>query len=310
MPHVTFIHGSGNKPPKVQLLQDWEHAIDQSGTRIALAQYGVTTSMVYWADVMYAEPQSIGEGYESVSDDMEKDDEDDSWRQVLEGDQRLFVDSLANTLRMDVPSPNGDDFEPLVSELGLRFESIPLPWFIKRRMMRALLKALHHYLFDAKFSPRPDKEFQVQDHIRQRFVDQLTSDTANREGPHVVVSHGMGTVIAYDCLKHLPDCPKVDGLMTIGSPLGLDEIQGLLQQDCTRRVGYPSERLNGHWVNVYDRLDPIAGVRPRLANYYQQDGNPVVQDVDEQNHGKWRHNVIKYLGGTRLGESLEDLLYL
>ena len=58
MPHVTFIHGICNKPPKDQLLKDWMAALAQGG--LDLEQRGVSTSMVYWADVMYAAPEGGG----------------------------------------------------------------------------------------------------------------------------------------------------------------------------------------------------------------------------------------------------------
>ena len=68
------------------------------------------------------------------------------------------------------------------------------------------------------------EKFNVQKELRKRFVEAVERGS-QRPGPHVVVSHSMGTMIAYDCLMHEPDCPPIDGLMTIGSPLGLDEVQ-------------------------------------------------------------------------------------
>jgi hypothetical protein len=44
--------------------------------------------------------------------------------------------------------------------------------------------------------------------------------------------------------------------MTIGSPLGLDEIQDALQPEWSRLDGFPSDRVAKRWVNVYDGLDP------------------------------------------------------
>ncbi len=47
-------------------------------------------------------------------------------------------------LNVDVKAQNGDDsFEPPEAEAGLKFERIPLPWFIKRRAMTALLRDVH-----------------------------------------------------------------------------------------------------------------------------------------------------------------------
>src|SRR5215210_8568644 len=53
--HVTFIHGIANKPPADVLLEQWRIALlDNDG--VDLEARGVTSSMVYWADLLYAEP--------------------------------------------------------------------------------------------------------------------------------------------------------------------------------------------------------------------------------------------------------------
>lgn len=120
----------------------------------------------------------------------------------------------------------------------------------------------------------------------------------------------MGTVIAYDCLKRVADCPQVDALMTIGSPLGLDEIQDKLRPEWSRDNGFPAKVMAAGWVNVYDKLDPVAGLDPKLANDYRRNADAIVEDINEQNYGKWRHNISKYLGGQKLRDALTAQLGL
>ena len=315
MPHVTFIHGIANKPPKEKLLENWEFELAAGG--LDLGASGVTTSMVYWADVMYAEPESEGANFESVDEGLglSEIDEDLAWIDGLPDEEKAFVESFRKSLRLEKASPQGDDYtppEPVVNEdelEQLQFEAIPLPWFIKRRVMKALLKDVHHYLFNAKFSPRPGEEYQVQDHIRKLFVDQVKEDMANRDGPHVVVSHSMGTVISYDCLKNVPDCPAVDAYMTVGSPLGLSEVHDNFKPDYKRNNAFPSEKVRGDWINVYDRLDPVA-FDAHLANDYQKGGVKVVVDQKVRNTGKWRHSSYKYYGQQALCDHLKKLLGL
>jgi hypothetical protein len=315
MPHVTFIHGIANKPPKQKLLENWEAYLAQGG--LDLPGSGVTTSMVYWADVMYAKPVEEDADFESVDEGLgtSETDEELAWIDDLPADERAFVESFRATLGFDKDSPQGDSYEPTALEVdedelaSLRFEAIPLPWFIKRRVMKALLKDVHHYLFNAKFSPRPGEEYQVQDHIRKLFVDQLKEDTANNAGPHVVVSHSMGTVISYDCLKNVPDCPLVSAYMTVGSPLGLSEVHDNFRPKYLKRDAFPSAKVAGNWVNVYDRLDPVA-FDARIANDYQKGGAEVVVDERVRNSGKWRHSSYKYYGQEALCNHLKSLLQL
>ena len=99
-----------------------------------------------------------------------------------------------------------DAFAPPESEADRNLERIPLPWFVKRRIMKEFLRDVHHYLFNEETSPQPGAHYKVQDEIRGRMIKALQEGAA-KSAPHVVVSHSMGTVIAYDCLMRVPECP-------------------------------------------------------------------------------------------------------
>lgn len=314
MPHVTFIHGIANKPPKDKLLENWESELEIGG--LNLGAEGVTTSLVYWADVMYPEPMKPEANFEAVDSGLGTDeiDEDLAWLEDLPAEQRKAAEALRERLGLDMQSPAGEDYEAAApdedSDEPLTFEAIPLPWFIKRRVMKSLLKDVHHYLFNMKFSPRAGEEYQVQDHIRGLFVDQLKADSgANDDGPHVVVAHSMGTVISYDCLKNVPECPAVDGYLTLGCPLGISEVHDNFKPKYDKNDAFPSAKVGGQWINVYDRLDPVA-LDARLANDYLRGREEVIIDQKVRNGGKWRHSSHKYYGQRKLTEHLRTLLDL
>jgi predicted alpha/beta hydrolase family esterase len=315
MPHITFIHGIANKPPEPELLDLWCRSLAAAGLDIGAE--GVTCSMVYWADVMYATPLSGGASEESAneavaeSESPEIDGGPQLGVQEMSADEKLWTAKLAAKLAVplavdEVAAAVVDAVPTPVQET---LERIPLPWPIKERIMKRLLRDVHHYLFNVDYSPRPGSTYKVQDEIRGRMIAALQAG-AKAKGPHVVVSHSMGTVIAYDCLKRVGAAPMVDGLMTIGSPLGLDEIQDKMQPEWTRANGFPFEKVNGKWVNVYDRLDPVAGFDPSFANDYRRNDKPEVDDVNEQSYGSWRHDITKYLQGPQLRQKLRDLLKL
>ncbi|MBL8325996.1 MAG: hypothetical protein JNJ89_13675 [Rubrivivax sp.] len=175
--------------------------------------------------------------------------------------------------------------------------------------MSVLLRDVHHYLFDKEFGPPGKPAVRIQQTIRKRFVDKL-AEVGTGNGAHVVVSHSMGTVIAYDCLKRVAGCPAVDGLITIGSPLGLDEVQDQLQPGWSRGDGFPAERLRDRWFNLFDRLDPVCGFDPKLSNDYQRGGQGTVLDQAVGNPGAWRHSATKYLRQPAFGQALRSLLKL
>jgi predicted alpha/beta hydrolase family esterase len=316
MPHVTFIHGISNKPPQDKLLEIWLATLEGSSRAgdegIDLGAIGITSSLVYWADVLYDQPlkdqalESAGdlESNEAVAA-RQGEDVDMSWRENLGGEEKEVVDGLAVKLSFDALV--NDTFTPPASGADKQLERIPIPWFIKRRLMKEFLRDVHHYLFNYKFSPRTGVEYLVQDEIRDRMLAALR-EGASKPGPHIVVSHSMGTVIAYDCLKRVAGCPKIDGFMTVGSPLGIDEVQDKLKPEWTREDGFPSEKLAGHWINVYDKLDPVTGFDGDIDNDFKQQGNAVVEVINEQNWGDWRHSITKYLVGEQLRKGLLKLL--
>ncbi len=307
MAHITFIHGIGNKPAIEDLLRLWKRLVaDNDG--IDLGARGVTAEMVYWADIMYAAPDEMAGSHESADTTMELDEPEVDVDQMVigvEASEEAWIATLRGRLNFDA---EGDDqFTPPIEDIGAEFERIPLPWAVKRRLMKVFLKDVHHYLFNSETTPREAENFLCQDEIRNRFVDAVKRG-ADRPGPHVVVAHSMGTVISYDCLKRVDDCPAVDGYITIGSPLGLDEIQDKLQPGWSRDDGFPSEKVRGDWVNVYDRLDPVAGLDPAIANDYRRGGDETVIDIHQVNPGAWRHDAGKYMAGALFREQLNRMM--
>jgi hypothetical protein len=307
MPHVTFIHGIGNKPAPEELSRSWLGTLAQYG--LDLDAQGVTSSFVYWADLLYPSPVVSEVEYESASDveDATVPDIGMRWMVEAEGEEAALIAGLAASIGFRELAADEPVSPPAPAAATTGFERVPLPPWLKRRLMKIFLRDVHHYLFNAEFSPRPGETYRIQEAIRQRATRLLTEGAAE-QAPHVLVTHSMGTVIAYDCLKRVADCPPVDGLMTIGSPLGLDDVQDGLRPEWSRANGFPGDRLRGRWVNVYDPLDPVAGFDPDLANDYERDGASVVDDLREPNWGRWRHSISKYFAGVGLRARLAELL--
>ena len=312
MAHVTFIHGIANKPPAEDLLRIWCRTLADASEPVALGDRGVTTSLVYWADLMYAKPDENLAAHEGVLEntaaaiDAGGDVEDPVPANV---EQAAFLESLRAKLTR-FADEELDSAEPppqVPANPQGTLERIPLPWFIKRRFMKVLLRDVHHYLFDVDFAPKGrTPAVRVRKTIRQRFIDAVCAPGISP--PHIVVSHSMGTVIAYDCLKQMSDCAKVDGLITIGSPLGLDEVQDKLKPGWSRPDGFPGDRVARKWVNLFDRLDPVCGFDPVLANDYLSGGASRVEDVVVQNDGAWRHSATKYLRQPQFCSALRGML--
>lgn len=306
MASLVFIHGLANKPESGYLFQLWKRKLAHD-EGFDVAAYDVRCAMSYWADVLYPEPDTNLAAYEATSGDealteIARPGED----VVLEGvarDPRMR--RLAIALGVDPEDPQLES--PLPEDVEeVQTERVPMPAWLRKRLMAQFLRDADLYFHNKPFSPRQNESFQVRDELRKRFMDTLRVP-AGTGSPVVVVSHSMGTVIAYDCLMHEPDCPVIDGLMTVGSPLGLDEVQAFFP-GWSRSNGFPSAKLKGRWVNIYDPLDPVAGLDPVFANDFKRDGRPVIEDIREDNWGTWRHSISKYLQGKLLRQHLSAML--
>jgi hypothetical protein len=317
MTHVTFIHGIGNKPPADELLDLWKGTLADHG--LDLDAQGVSSQMVYWADLLYPAPLEEAQ-YEAAETQVQQQEVPEiglRWVVEAQGDEARFIASLAGTIGYEELATDAPAIEPVDVTLAefeatgaeaaaVGFERVPIPWWLKRRLMKIFLRDVEHYLFDVDFSPRPGEHHRIQTEIRRRTIEALQHGD-EQAGGHVVVSHSLGTVIAYDCLKRVGDCPAVDALLTIGSPLGLDEVQDRLRPEWSRDDGFP-DKLEGRWANVFDRLDPVAGFDPDLANDFRRHGDPCITDIDEPNEGTWRHSIVKYLRGAKLRAELAAML--
>ena len=112
---------------------------------------------------------------------------------------------------------------------------------------------------------------------RRRFMERrLFAQLAHAGGPVVIVAHSQGSMIAYDVLRRFErGSLEVPLLVTLGSPLGLAEVQRALGRWArSRKLSVP--RCVSRWVNVADRLDVVAA-DPRLADDFEPPGT--IQDI-------------------------------
>jgi len=306
MAHVTFVHGIANKPEAAKLHEIWLRRLAQGG--LNLQDEGVTTRLVYWADVLYAEPDPDVASHESTADDQITEAMSGPLTPAPQTpEERTFLEGLRSQMTAATPgsAPQGGAPEQDTAML-MPLERFPIPWVVKERFLDTYLRDVHHYMFDVSFSPRAGETYRVQQEIRRRFIEAMSDPRIT--APHIVISHSMGTVIAYDCLKRVGDCAPVDGLITMGSPLGIDEVQDKLRPEWRRHDGFPSAILRGDWINVADRLDVVCGLDPRLANDYRRAGETVVEDHFVSNNGWWRHDLTQYLRQPTLQAALRRLL--
>ncbi len=148
---------------------------------------------------------------------------------------RVFAARFGAAMIDHAASPAGLE-DPLTGVL-------PLPAFVRELLLRQLLRRLvpdaEAYFFDER--------------ERGRMQERMRTALNAVPGPAVVVSHSLGTVIAYDVLREPALVNRqIPLLVTMGSPLGYSEIQDRVRKPL--QVPAPV----GRWTNVADLRDIVA----------------------------------------------------
>jgi hypothetical protein len=110
--------------------------------------------------------------------------------------------------------------------------------------------------------------------------------------PKVIVAHSLGTIITYDVLSE-PALRglQVDLLVTVGSPLGIGNVQNRLRD----RAGRPNPvpKSLAAWSNFADRFDPVA-LEATLRDEFDPPKN-FATDEEVNNQARNNHDLTGYL---------------
>jgi pimeloyl-ACP methyl ester carboxylesterase len=328
---VVFIHGLAKKPPIEKLKEIWKWGLERGDPKgdvfpnpnpgIDLGVEGVLDFFNYYADVFY------GEDYEAESElasYRENANEANNTEVPAEnvskvtGDivpptpetprEQRFLEEFERKMREQptAPVPPAVRPRPKAAAPGQLEIASWLPGPVKEALMKKSAMEAYYFLFNKEYA-RPDgQKFMVRDELRNRLIEVLR-EASDRAEKVVLVTHSMGTMVAYDALRNRDDCPSVHALFTLGSPLGIQEVQDELVPKGRKTVDFPAKV--GRWVNVYDPLDVVCGSDPKLANDFEAVGGRTVEDVKESNWGNWRHTITHYFAGkefrTKLAEALD-----
>ncbi|MEV4894948.1 serine protease [Nonomuraea sp. NPDC055795] len=118
--------------------------------------------------------------------------------------------------------------------------------------------------------------------------------TLPSSGQVVLVAHSLGTVVAMDLLTRLPAALEVPLLVTLGSPLGLDAVQGRLLSGGPHRP----DRA-GQWLNVWSQADPVS-----IGCPLEDDWKGQVDERAVDNPLQRSHDVAEYLSHPHVARAL------
>jgi len=282
---IIGIHGLSNKPEK-NILENWwqQSIIEGLQKNCGLQNPEVSFRMVYWADLLYKNPQHNDEhfSFDSLYND-------EPYLPARENALKEYKDSWRDDLRAGALDIIGSGADALKVHFGVNALA---DWLLSR-----LLKDLDFY-YD---NQRNIRNRAGQPELARKVLrDELKEVLREEQGQELmVVAHSMGSIIAYDALRDLgqsdPDL-AISHLVTIGSPLGLPHVKGKIIQERNYdpEVRTPSI-VNRSWVNFADKKDPVAMDVHLHDDYKENRHNVRVKDDLVTNdyvapHGKANHH--------------------
>lgn len=242
---IIGIHGMGNKPPGPLLESWWKLAMTEglklNGFNTLLPEF----RLVYWADILHEKPL----------DESEKNK-----------NSLLFVDEKYTKAPADFHSENHDTRRKLYDFLGSQMNRIFLNEdltinysFISDAILKRHFRDLDIY-YRENHSLKTGQTRGVNEIIRERLLRTLEN---HKNDKIMLISHSMGSIIAYDVLTFLSPHIRVDTFITMGSPLGLPFIISRIAAELKQRSGKvnhlsaPTPVIRG-WFNFSDILDKVA----------------------------------------------------
>jgi len=155
----------------------------------------------------------------------------------------------------------------------------------------------------------------VHDLIRERLVAKLKE---HKNDDIMLISHSMGSIIAFDVLTFLAPEIRINTFITIGSPLGLPVVISKIasehkqMRNTTRLMSTPPGIFN-NWINFSDILDKVA-FNYKLSDDFSEN-NLGIKPVDflvinnyEFNEIRNPHKSFGYLRTSEFSRILNDFI--
>jgi subtilisin family serine protease len=278
---VVYVHGVSRQMREDRLRAAWDKALFGY-------ELGDQSRFAYWSDLRFWDKQPV-EAEEGVASRRRAKRRLSSPRVTIQdnggsGEALDFEDRIYE-MQMELAAD-------LERELAADVGSVSGKWipdFLEEPLLGLFAEDAKHYLFDS----------QVRGAVRERLAECLEDPN----GRYLIVAHSLGTVIAYDELwseAYANRNPSSITLLTIGSPLGQEDIFARVHKLIGRDNFLAMPPCVGRWHNFYSRYDPVTMGYSALARIaeVEADGRIATSDrvVTSQSLNPFVHHyALNYL---------------
>lgn len=294
---IIGIHGLGNKLPIKLLKKWWKMAIKEGLYHCEHQGVYFKFELVYWADILHPEPLNPNE----------KDKNNPLYVEYPYVPAEGIVRKRPNELRKKVLDFIEDKMDKIFlnEDMSINFASITDV-------------IIHHYFKDldmyysAKCEGKENENRLAKELIREKLYSVLNK---YKNKQILLISHSMGSIVAFEVLSQLPQDVNVDTFVTIGSPLGQPVVMGKIFAELNhefvkfKKLKTPVA-ITKNWFNLSDLEDKIT-INYNLADDYdenQQGIGPIDKIVFNSYVYKGKRNPHKSYGYLRTPE-LAEIIY-
>ena len=293
---IIGIHGLGNKPPK-KLLEDWWRNAMLEGLHQLNKPYVLPKfELVYWADILYEKPL----------DELVSDSKDPYFIKQKYNPRQQEFKPQDHSVRQKIL----DFLEPQLDKLFLNSDLTFNYSGITNAFLRRYFRDLELY-YDQEYMD----ENVIRRNPRKLIRERLVAVLQNCKNDEIfLISHSMGSIIAYDVLTFLLPDFNIHTFVSMGSPLGFPVVQGKIAAEWHSKKQYPLKLatppgVKKHWYNFSDLLDNVAMIYKLKENYHHNLYGVIVEDFVVNNDYKIGnyfnpHQAYGYLRVPKFSEVL------
>ncbi len=297
MTTVLLIHGINNQNnSKENIEKTWSDALKSGADSLGLAiPDNVQFKAAFYGDILFEETESWKENKDESSpmsvDSPDEDYVDNEIAALYREFQKKYEISDEEVAK---ELDNEDDFrvqrkadgihKKWLKAIARALEKV-LPSRSENKIVKAFLTQAAAYLH------KPGLKEKIDDIVMTQTIDGLSADDKV-----VIISHSLGTIIAYDLLRRFRHKVKVKFLLTAGSPLGIEVVK--------RRLGEPLICLPNieKWLNIADSEDFVALQTKLNGTTF---GCDEIENIDNLDNGdEDAHSILKYLAHNAVAEEI------
>jgi hypothetical protein len=297
---IIGIHGLGNKPPESVLKRWWKLSMNEGLIANNFRSFVSSFDLVFWADILHEKlldpdeadaesPLFIDEKYQKTSDNFQV--EDFHTREKV-------IDYLAKQMNRIF----------LNEDLTLNYS------FISDAIISRYFKDLE--LYYSGITVKEDVIEDTVDHlIRKRLCIMLEK---HRNDDIMLISHSMGSIVAFDVLTFMVPDIRIKTFITMGSPLGFPVVISRIAAEHKKKgisgsVLRTPPGITGNWYNFSDIQDKVS-FNHKLSEYYS--ANTLgVKPIDflvinnyENNGERNPHKSYGYLRAPEFSKILNEFI--